>query len=144
MPTGGCLCGQLRYEYTGEPVMKAICHCVTCRHVSGSVFTTNIVVPEGNFKITAGTPKRYAATQDSGMTLTYSFCTECGCVINKVGDAEAFRGVILVVAGSLDDESAVDTADPNVEFYVSKRASWLPALDGKGQFHEFDNRNARM
>jgi hypothetical protein len=38
---------------------QAICHCVTCRHVSGSVFTTNIVVPEGTFKITAGQPKTY-------------------------------------------------------------------------------------
>ncbi|OAL17444.1 hypothetical protein AYO22_11667 [Fonsecaea multimorphosa] len=117
MPTGGCLCGELKYEYTGEPVMKAICHCITCRHVSGSVFTTNIVVPEGNFKITAGAPKTYATTQDSGMILTYSFCANCGCVINKVGDAEGFRGVVLIVAGSLDDTSGVETAEPGVEFY---------------------------
>ncbi|KIW30702.1 uncharacterized protein PV07_02410 [Cladophialophora immunda] len=137
MPSGGCLCGQLKYEYTGEPIMKAICHCITCRHVSGSVFTTNIVVPEGNFKITTGTPKTYATTQDSGMTLTYSFCANCGCVINKVGDAEGFRGVVLIVAGSLDDASGVETAEPGVEFYVSRRASWLPALDGKGQLQEF-------
>ncbi|KAJ9605638.1 hypothetical protein H2200_009487 [Cladophialophora chaetospira] len=137
MPTGGCLCGRLKYEYTGEPVLKAICHCVTCRHVSGSVFTTNIVVPEGNFKVTSGKPKTYATTQDSGMTLTYSFCENCGCVINKIGDAEAFRGVTLIVAGSLDDESGVGDAEPGVEFYVSKRASWLPELVGKGQMKEF-------
>ncbi|KIW86716.1 uncharacterized protein Z519_12702 [Cladophialophora bantiana CBS 173.52] len=137
MPTGGCLCSQLKYEYSGEPVMKAICQCITCRHVSGSVFTTNIVVPEGNFKVTVGTPKTYATTQDSGMTLTYSFCANCGNVISKVGDAEGFPGVILILAGSLDNVSGVETAEPGVEFYVSKRASWLPELIGKGQMQDF-------
>ncbi|ETI27067.1 hypothetical protein G647_09749 [Cladophialophora carrionii CBS 160.54] len=137
MPTGGCLCGQLKYEYAGDPVMKATCHCITCRHVSGSLFTTNIVVPEGNFKVTKGTPKTYATTQDSGMILKYSFCENCGCVISKVGDGEAFQGVTLILAGSLDDESGVEGAEPAVEFYVSKRATWLPALAGKGQMQEF-------
>lgn len=101
------------------------------------MFTTNIVVPEGNFRVVAGKPKTYATTQDSGMTLTYSFCENCGCVISKVADAEAFRGVTLVLAGSLDDEFGVEVAEPGVEFYVSKRASWLPELAGKGQMKEF-------
>jgi hypothetical protein len=105
--------------------------------VSGSIFTTNVVVPEAAFKLTAGQPKTYATTQDSGMTLAYSFCDHCGCVTNKAGDAEAFRGVVLILAGSLDDKYGVNDAEPGVEFYVSKRASWLPALAGKGQMHEF-------
>jgi hypothetical protein len=71
------------------------------------------------------------------MILTYTFCAHCGCVISKIGDAEAFKGVVLIVAGSLDDESSVDDAEPGIEFYASKRASWLPALEGKGQCREF-------
>lgn len=71
------------------------------------------------------------------MILTYSFCETCGCTVTKTGDAEAFGGVILVVAGSLDDVSGVEKADPGVEFYVSRRVSWLPALAGKGQMQEF-------
>jgi hypothetical protein len=105
--------------------------------LSGTLFTTNIVVPAGNFKVTKGTPKTYSTTQDSGMTLTYSFCENCGCVISKGADGEAFHGVTLILAGSLDDESGVEDAEPGVEFYVSKRASWLPALAGKGQMQEF-------
>ncbi len=110
---------------------------MTCRHLSGSVFTTNILVPDGNFKVTAGTPKSYAATQDSGMTLTYSFCGNCGCTVFKTGDAEAFRGMTIVQAGSLDDLAGVEQAEPGAELYVSRRVSWLPALAGKGQMQEF-------
>ena len=71
------------------------------------------------------------------MTLTYSFCENCGCVISKVADGEGFRGVTLIQAGSLDKESSIEDADPGIEFYVSKRASWLSELPGKGQMQEF-------
>lgn len=94
-------------------------------------------MPEGNFKVTAGTPKTYATEQDSGMILTYSFCATCGCVISKIGDAEAFNGVVLVVAGSLDDVSGPDKAEPAIEFYADKRVSWLPGLAGKEQMKGF-------
>ncbi|KAL6241560.1 hypothetical protein RBB50_011583 [Rhinocladiella similis] len=137
MPTGQCICGQIKYEYTGDPVMKAICHCSTCRHVSGSVFTTNVLVPEDKFKVTSGKPKTYATIQDSGMTLTYSFCENCGCNLFKVGSGDAFKGVILVQAGSLDDPEEVQKAEPEAELYVSKRVEWLPSLAGKGQVLEF-------
>lgn len=71
------------------------------------------------------------------MTLTYSFCPNCGNVVSKVGSAEAFKGVTLILVGSLDDDSALEIGEPGVEFYVSKRASWIPALQGKGQMQEF-------
>ena len=31
MPTGHCHCGALRYEVTGNPLYKALCHCEDCR-----------------------------------------------------------------------------------------------------------------
>jgi hypothetical protein len=110
---------------------------LTCRHLSGSAFTTNVLVSEDKFKITAGNPKTYPATQDSGMTLTYSFCGKCGCTVSKVGDAEAFKGVVIVQAGSLDDISGIEGSEPGAELYVSRRVPWLPALQGKGQMWEF-------
>ena len=71
------------------------------------------------------------------MTLTYSFCGKCGCNISKVGDAEAFKGLVIVQAGSLDDIAGVEEANPTAELYVSRRVSWLPALEGRGQMQEF-------
>ncbi|HVO26987.1 MAG TPA: hypothetical protein VMW56_25535, partial [Candidatus Margulisiibacteriota bacterium] len=31
MMTGGCLCGALRYEAEGEPLIAGYCYCVDCR-----------------------------------------------------------------------------------------------------------------
>jgi hypothetical protein len=146
------MCGGLKYEFSGAPALKvcliscssviyltrkAICHCLTCRRLSGTAFTTNLVIPEQNFKLTRGTPRTFATKQDSGMILTYSFCEVCGVTVSKVADAEAFKGVILVQAGSLDDEGGLGEADPGVELYVSRRVSWLSALEAKGQMWEF-------
>ena len=155
MPSGGCLCGNVQYNYTGEPALKvtlvfgmcglladsvilqAVCHCITCRHMSGSVFTTNIAIPKDKFNITKGVPKMYDTIHDSGMNLKYFFCANCGCTISKVADGDGFQNVVLVQAGSLNDEPGIEAANPEVEFYISKRAKWLSALEGKGQMQEF-------
>jgi hypothetical protein len=71
------------------------------------------------------------------MNLTYCFCGTCGCLLTKTADADAFKGVVLVVAGSLDDEGGVAAAEPGAEFYVKNRAPWLPELNGKQQAKEF-------
>jgi len=71
------------------------------------------------------------------MTLTYSFCSKCGCNVSKVGDSEALRGVVIVQAGSLDTIEGIEEAEPADELYVSRRVPWLPALVGKGQMKEF-------
>ena len=33
--TGGCLCGAVRYEATGEPSMAGYCFCEDCQKASG-------------------------------------------------------------------------------------------------------------
>src|ERR1700759_2143433 len=36
--TGGCLCGAVRYEASGEPTMMGYCYCKDCQKASGSGF----------------------------------------------------------------------------------------------------------
>ena len=43
--TGGCSCGQVRFEATGAPVRVGICHCFTCRKFSGAPFSTFVIYP---------------------------------------------------------------------------------------------------
>ena len=38
--TGGCLCGQVRYETKAEPMMTGVCHCKNCQKQAGSAFST--------------------------------------------------------------------------------------------------------
>ena len=31
MAKGSCMCGQVTYEYEGEPAVTALCHCIDCQ-----------------------------------------------------------------------------------------------------------------
>nr|WP_268244694.1 hypothetical protein [Formosimonas limnophila] len=33
---GGCQCGHIRYQLTGEPLMTALCHCTMCRRATAA------------------------------------------------------------------------------------------------------------
>jgi hypothetical protein len=161
MPSGSCWCGALKYEYEGEPALKvciippirstplrnpiqltypshqALCHCLTCRKVSGSTNTLNFAVPDAAFHVTAGHPKKFAKEHESGMTLTIYFCDTCGSTIYKEGSADAFKGVKLVQSGTLEDKEEVNKGGFQAELYVSERAGWMGALDGVGQMQHF-------
>jgi len=133
--TGNCWCGNIKYEFSGEPAMQVICHCKTCQNLSGTAYTTNLLVPNANFKLLSGTPTVFSKHHEADMTLTISFCPECGTVCYKTADAEAFHGLTLVQAGTAN--KGLDVWSPAAELYVSTRAKWLPALQGKGQMMEF-------
>ena len=64
--TGGCLCGAIRYESSGEPVFALQCHCRDCQRQSGSAYVAAVRVPAAEFHITKGNPKHYIAKADSG------------------------------------------------------------------------------
>ena len=36
MLKGGCQCGSVRYELSGDPMHHALCHCNDCRNSAGA------------------------------------------------------------------------------------------------------------
>ena len=46
---GGCVCGEIRYTCSAEPLLVANCHCRDCQRASGSAFATTL--PVKNFLI---------------------------------------------------------------------------------------------
>ena len=38
--TGGCLCGQVRYEAMTAPLVSGVCHCKNCQKQAGTAFST--------------------------------------------------------------------------------------------------------
>ena len=50
--TGGCQCGQVRYEITEEPQSVYTCHCLDCQRLTGSAFSLGVIVPEKGFSLT--------------------------------------------------------------------------------------------
>ena len=94
--TGGCLCGQLRYEANAEPIFSAVCHCKTCQKQSGTAFRVVIAVPRPAVSI-QGSPKIYTRTGDSGQQVVNRFCPDCGSTV--VIEPAALPGTLTVIGG---------------------------------------------
>ena len=72
--TGGCLCGDIRYEVEGEPFRTANCHCDDCRKATGSAYATNLFFKEEQILVLQGTLKKFQHLADSNSTMTKEFC----------------------------------------------------------------------
>ncbi|KAK5245181.1 hypothetical protein LTR16_007381, partial [Cryomyces antarcticus] len=101
----------------------ALCHCTDCRKISGSTYSTNILVPEDGFEVTSGSPKKFAKTADSKNTITSYFCGDCGSTLFRDGPK----------VGVIDDVKAMDEAKPGVELYAPTRVAWVPEIQGADQ-----------
>lgn len=94
---GGCLCGAIRYEISGEPEQALVCHCPDCRKAAGSHSVSWLIMDKAQFRLLKG----QASTYGSSPGVTRSFCGKCGTTLSWIGDAHPDR--IDVTMGSLDD-----------------------------------------
>ncbi|XPS75570.1 hypothetical protein M3J09_007645 [Ascochyta lentis] len=131
--TGSCLCGKVTYEVEGGPLNKALCHCNQCQKSSGSAYTTNIVVSNDFFKST-GKTKSYSTKAESGRVVTFVFCPECGSPLWREGDMAPDAKVVR--AGTLDEASVRNDANPLAEVYTENRTEWLKEQVDAKQFHK--------
>ena len=120
---GGCLCGNVRYESTAEPLMIVACHCTHCQKQSGTAFSMNIGVPGDSVTVTGESFCTYEDTGTTGQPILRKFCGNCGSPI--LSDVKAAGGVYFIKAGTLDDTSWVV---PSAEIWCDSKASW-GALD---------------
>lgn len=115
--SGGCSCGAVRFEVSGEPLRTGLCHCTTCRKETGSVYNAFAVWPRAQFTA-SGEWRDWEGR---------SFCAVCGSSLFSLRDDEA-----EVKLGSLDD--APTDLTPDYELWIKRREHWLPPLDGIAQY----------
>lgn len=125
--TGGCLCGRVRYEAGGTPFHETVCHCSICRRASGAPLVAWFSVPRAAFRVTAGTPTRFA----SSTTGTRSFCPACGTQITF--EDAAHPDEIDVTTASLDDPGALPPRD---HVHEATRLPWVRLCDGLPTYPE--------
>jgi len=99
--TGGCNCGAIRIEVTGEPIRAQICHCDDCRRSGGSAFATNVFVNAADLKIVKGSPREYHWTADSGNRRGRAFCGDCGTTVFAWNEARPQMRAVRI--GAIDD-----------------------------------------
>ncbi|KAH8896837.1 DUF636 domain protein, partial [Thozetella sp. PMI_491] len=144
MPTGSCVCKKVTYSFSGEPAGKAICHCNECQKLSGTAFTYNVLVPRTSFTWTSGESlvKYNSFIQEIGVEIGYRFCSECSAVLLKESEADAFKPVYMIQAGSIDKEAVTPKGivgqTPDVELWTSRKVEWLTPVQGAQQKMQFE------
>ena len=118
--TGGCLCGAVRYRYSGEFLRQPICHCRDCQRWSGSAFHVGVIVRKSGFTL-SGELRTYRATGDSGRWIDRSFCPACGTGLLHVLEVRG-PDIVVIKAGTLDDPGVVV---PNYEIFSRSRLPWV-------------------
>ncbi|KAF2686332.1 hypothetical protein K458DRAFT_298314 [Lentithecium fluviatile CBS 122367] len=126
MAKGGCFCGKVTFEFSGEPVKTVLCHCLNCKRITGSAYSTNVTVPSSAIR-TQGTPKQFTFDSGQGPIFRISFCDTCSSALWKESDAEGFKGLHLIQSGALGPD--FDNYPPNGEIFTPFRSKWLSPLE---------------
>ncbi|SDK65856.1 GFA family protein [Microbulbifer yueqingensis] len=119
--SGGCACGQVRYECTEKPLVQFICHCRDCQYASGSAFSASVFVPRDRVTYLSGKLHHYDVMAESGRELRRQFCSACGSPISAHWPASPV--VEMLTVASLDDQGIFN---PTHELWVSRAESWHP------------------
>jgi hypothetical protein len=112
---GGCLCGAVRYEATGQPCNITHCHCTDCRRSSGAAFVTWASFRRTEFRFTRGEAR---VLLWAGRVR--SFCAACGTPLTFMLDPEAEE--IDVTVCSFDHPEMVSPTDHT---WVEDRLPWI-------------------
>ena len=133
--TGGCYCGNIRYEAGGEPIMRARCHCRECQYFTGGEGNDFIAMPHAELRFTKGTPKGYTRAGLPGAA-TREFCPECGTQL--LTRSPGLPGAVILKVGALDDPALyqvpqiiIQTADAQSFHLIPEGVPAFPRFPGR-------------
>jgi hypothetical protein len=99
---GGCLCGNVRYEVSADPIRVTFCHCRFCQRATGSAYLVEPIFKKSDLRVVQGTTRTYSqASAGSGKRITMHFCENCGTKLYI--DIERFPEIYGVYGGTFDD-----------------------------------------
>ncbi|MGO9450626.1 MAG: GFA family protein [Candidatus Binataceae bacterium] len=117
--SGGCLCGQVRYEAEGEPLAAVRCHCRDCQYVCGGEPADVVVFPSSTVRCVRGEARVFWSKADSGTPVFRSFCANCGTPL--FAGNEQRPKMLAVKIGSLDEPSRYP---PIFHIWTSSAQAW--------------------
>jgi len=126
MPTGRCLCGDVKYEIEGKISPIWLCHCGKCQRATGSAFHASAVVSPENFKWLQG-EEGIREYRDTSSYKT-RFCGRCGSPVPSY--LEDFKLVFLHV-GALEEDPERKIVH---HIFVADKAPWYEIGDDAPQY----------
>ncbi|KAJ5786863.1 uncharacterized protein N7503_012075 [Penicillium pulvis] len=137
--TATCYCGavQIAFPTQGPGLVDTfLCHCPDCRKITASMFASNFIIADSHVRHLRGREnlKTYSQSRTiaSGKKMTNFFCSTCGSLMYRVG--EAYPGHSILRVGAVDDFNLHETKlRPRIEQYAKDRVGWLHGVEGVGQ-----------
>lgn len=114
---GGCRCGAVRYEVSGDPENVTLCHCSDCRKSAGAPMVAWAAFREERFRLMQGEP----ASHNSSVQVMRGFCRDCGTGLTY-RHAEMLPGIVDIQSVTLDDPEALP---PQAHIQTAERLGWM-------------------
>ena len=121
--TASCACGQLRIVCQGEPRSVVLCHCLDCQRRTGSTYGIAAFFARENVSV-EGRASRYSRESDSGASVTFHFCPDCGTSV--FWEPERLPDHLGVAVGAFADPSF---PAPTKSVWSERRHPWVMTPD---------------
>ena len=126
---GSCLCGDVKWEYSGTPQFMGACHCSMCRKAHGSAFATAIGADPDGYRVISG--KDSIATYRSSPGLGRPFCARCGSPVAPDNPDAEF---MILQAGCLDDDPGIRLS---ANIFAASKAPWHEITESVARFDAY-------
>ena len=127
MHHGSCLCRAIKYSIDDDLKFIVNCHCRFCSKAHGAPFTTLLLMPFQNLKMTDGA-ELLARYEVQALKTVRCFCSKCG---TRLYNYSPSRGRISLIVATLDTTAEIrPLAHINTEFHCS----WHAIDDGLARF----------
>ncbi len=131
--TGGCSCGQVRYQLLDKPMRVHCCHCTDCQRHTGSAFVLNAIIETSAIKILRGRLQAVPVRRAYGPHDIYR-CPKCKVALwSDYGHRTQIR---FVRVGTLDRPSALR---PDIHIYTQTKLPWLKLPRRTPSFRQYYN-----
>jgi hypothetical protein len=126
---GSCHCGAVRFEVSEDFLTVRVCHCTTCKKLSGGVGTTNGRTRSENVQIVEG--RELISTYQPAEGTSKSFCSRCGSNLFGGGWPQSEYSSVRI--------SALDSPfdrKPEEHLFVRSVAAWEVLPDDGAERHD--------
>ena len=130
---GGCMCGAVRYEASGEPVDVAYCHCESCRKHSGAPAVVWVAFDTNQIRFVGEARKIF----ESSPGVERAFCGQCGTPLTWEAKSLRFPGRHITEFFI----STLDTPEkfvPDRHWFAGEQLSWFEVADDLPRYQEID------
>ncbi len=128
--TGGCMCGAVRYETTGESFGINHCHCKSCRKHNGAAVVTLAGFKADQISFSGDERKIYESSPEVGR----AFCGKCGTPLTWEGE---FGDLGLVFEFHISTFDNPEVLVPTAHAFVSERIPWFDVADNLPRYEGF-------